>query len=550
MARLTGPGVDSGNDDALITDTSVIGREGVTGFSDTPPGFSSGVSYRSFPNFLITDSSSGVFNAFVQGPGITGDVNDSGIWELRGSFTPSLRIKAGDPAPDIPGSFVLRSPSVIAASPFGYLASGGISDGTNALWRTDGNGLPFELLARTGTQAPGVDPGLTFTSLAGRGFTDTGASYFSGRLAGSGVTAANDFGLWSDRSGSGAQVLVREGDPAPGTFPGVSLNLIEDRFAISALDEIAFVSSLAGFGVTATNNSAVFSEGEGGGGSLRLIARTGNEAPDLGPGVVFTSFSSVSITFNGETAFQALVSGPGISEANNAGIWRSTVFSPLQLVLREGDQAPGTGPGVVFAQGFPDFTVVSGGDYLVSARLSGPGVNSTNDRGIWLTDGSGTSVDLPKFALVARTGDAFNVSDDPMSPDLRTIQSLRVFTSSNDGTGLGSAAIPFQNSVVFSATFTDGSGGVFRATVSPEAPCPADLTGSSDPNDPSYAMPDGDADGDDFFFYLDAFATTDLAVCDLTGSSDPNDPSFDTPDGDCDGDDFFRYLDLFAAGCN
>ncbi|MCB1246748.1 MAG: multicopper oxidase family protein, partial [Acidimicrobiia bacterium] len=79
--------------------------------------------------------------------------------------------------------------------------------------------------------------------------------------------------------------------------------------------------------------------------------------------------------------------------------------------------------------------------------------------------------------------------------------------------------------------------------------CRADLTGSSDPNDPSYGMPDGDADGDDFFFYLDAFATADFAICDLTGSSDPNDPTFDIPDGDCDGDDFFRYLDLFAAGC-
>ncbi|MFG0326125.1 MAG: M12 family metallo-peptidase [Phycisphaerales bacterium JB037] len=79
--------------------------------------------------------------------------------------------------------------------------------------------------------------------------------------------------------------------------------------------------------------------------------------------------------------------------------------------------------------------------------------------------------------------------------------------------------------------------------------CAADLTGSSDPNDPSFGVPDGDADGDDFFYYLDAFTMADLGVCDLTGSSDPNDASFGTPDGDCDGDDFFSYLDLFVAGC-
>ncbi len=55
--------------------------------------------------------------------------------------------------------------------------------------------------------------------------------------------------------------------------------------------------------------------------------------------------------------------------------------------------------------------------------------------------------------------------------------------------------------------------------------CGADLDG------------DGDADADDFFSYLDAFASGDLGVCDVDG------------DQDCDADDFFGYLDVFAAGC-
>jgi hypothetical protein len=76
--------------------------------------------------------------------------------------------------------------------------------------------------------------------------------------------------------------------------------------------------------------------------------------------------------------------------------------------------------------------------------------------------------------------------------------------------------------------------------------CPADLTGSSDPNDPSYGVPDGDADADDFFFYLDLFVANNG---DLTGSSDPNDPSYGVPDGDSDADDFFFYLDLFVGPC-
>lgn len=79
--------------------------------------------------------------------------------------------------------------------------------------------------------------------------------------------------------------------------------------------------------------------------------------------------------------------------------------------------------------------------------------------------------------------------------------------------------------------------------------CPADLTGSGDPNDPGYGIPDGSVDGDDFFFYLDLFASGDPGA-DLTGSGDPNDPFYGIPDGSIDADDFFFYLDLFVQGCS
>ncbi len=80
-------------------------------------------------------------------------------------------------------------------------------------------------------------------------------------------------------------------------------------------------------------------------------------------------------------------------------------------------------------------------------------------------------------------------------------------------------------------------------------PCAPDLTGSSDPNDPSYGVPDGVVDASDFFFFLDAFAANDLGTADLTGSSDPNDPNYGVPDGILDASDFFYYLDIFVAGC-
>ncbi len=81
------------------------------------------------------------------------------------------------------------------------------------------------------------------------------------------------------------------------------------------------------------------------------------------------------------------------------------------------------------------------------------------------------------------------------------------------------------------------------------APCPADLSGSSDPSDPAYGVADGMTDAADFFYYLDQFVAMNFAVADISGSSDPSDPAYGIPDGALDASDFFYYLDLFVAGC-
>ncbi len=88
---------------------------------------------------------------------------------------------------------------------------------------------------------------------------------------------------------------------------------------------------------------------------------------------------------------------------------------------------------------------------------------------------------------------------------------------------------------------------VIRTYIDPA--CPADLSGSTDPNDAAYGVSDGDVDATDFFYFLDQFVAGNLAVADLSGSSDPNDPAYGVPDGATDSSDFFYFLDLFVAGC-
>ncbi len=94
-----------------------------------------------------------------------------------------------------------------------------------------------------------------------------------------------------------------------------------------------------------------------------------------------------------------------------------------------------------------------------------------------------------------------------------------------------------------------GTPSAFLRISTADVGCPADLSGSADPNDPAYGVPDGNIDASDFFYYLDQFVAGNLAVADLSGSADPNDPAYGVPDGNVDASDFFYYLDLFVAGC-
>ncbi len=127
------------------------------------------------------------------------------------------------------------------------------------------------------------------------------------------------------------------------------------------------------------------------------------------------------------------------------------------------------------------------------------------------------------------------------------------FLASNDGSscdadgqvnGVFTVAGPGPNFTLFDLNGDGVVDGADRLVF-----CRGDLTGSSSPGDPSYGVPDGDVDGDDYFFYLDQFSSGNLARADLTGSSDPLDSDYGLPNLIIDSEDFFFYLDLFVQGC-
>jgi RHS repeat-associated protein len=77
----------------------------------------------------------------------------------------------------------------------------------------------------------------------------------------------------------------------------------------------------------------------------------------------------------------------------------------------------------------------------------------------------------------------------------------------------------------------------------------ADFSGTSDDTNDHYLVPDGDADADDSFVYLDLFGVS-AALSDMTGSSDPGDGEYGRPNGTVDSDDYFYFLDQYSVAAS
>jgi hypothetical protein len=146
-----------------------------------------------------------------------------------------------------------------------------------------------------------------------------------------------------------------------------------------------------------------------------------------------------------QIAFKAFVTGNGVDSTNDTGIWLERSGS-LTLVAREGDQPPGTPDGAVVGS----FSGLSNRLVLNDAGQ----VAFTNPNGLWATDRAG------ELQLIARTGDLLEVAPG----DFRTIR-LPFFDPSNGiSTGNSDGRPSFFNNrgqLAFAATFTDGSSGIF-----------------------------------------------------------------------------------------
>jgi hypothetical protein len=277
----------------------------------------------------------------------------------------------------------------------GHTLIRGTYDGQSrsGLW-SEQNGT-LNVKARLGLAAPGTESGVIFGNVFGFNpvFNDAGASAFRAFLAGPGVTSQNYGSIWSEAGGS-LHMVARTGSAAPGTSIGVTFRSTSflpgfNEPALNNAGQTAFSALLSGPSVNSTNDFGIWSEGANG---LGLVARTGSNAPGTATGVNFRSFFGPTLNNSGDVAFQAELTGPGVDNTNNSGIWTGSGGN-LQLVARTGVQAPGTEADLRFggfgyqAPGSSDPVFNNQGNVAFAASLSGPGVNSTNDIGIWSNAG-------------------------------------------------------------------------------------------------------------------------------------------------------------------
>jgi hypothetical protein len=120
--------------------------------------------------------------------------------------------------------------------------------------------------------------------------------------------------------------------------------------------ELAFVKTLTGGvgGVSGLNDSGIWSES---GGTLHLVIREGDQASGTG-GAAFESFSNPVLNDAGQTALRGMLrlnSAPGVNEHSDSGIWAERA-GDLTRIAREGSQAPGTATGSLFGP-FDDPTI-------------------------------------------------------------------------------------------------------------------------------------------------------------------------------------------------
>lgn len=403
------------------------------------PGTPANVLFTAFESATVGGSNQLAFTALLEGLGV-GLSNDEGLWNRSNNVTVLVE-RENSSAMAIGGTvtnngFVADSLVLNSANQVAFVANlKGTGVGTandQAIIR----GAPgaLALVARKGTTAAGLPANANYNGFQSPSLNATGQVAFKAALIGTGVGTQNDEGIWVGlpgvlklvaRKGSvtpiggtifydtlgnpvlnpGGQIafmtrlngsvssstdeaifagptnalalVAQKGSHATGISGTVNFNgFATDPPAYNRSNQVAFVSSITGQGVGSANDQGLWF---GAPGALALVARKGSAAAGLPNGVLYNGFGRPVINGSGRIAIQGTLTGTGVGSQNDQAIWVGTPGA-LALVARTGANAPGT---INLFTNLYDPIINESGDIVFRARVSGPGVGSQNDEGVW-----------------------------------------------------------------------------------------------------------------------------------------------------------------------
>jgi len=453
------------------------------------PGAPEGASFFTLNHAFINNNGEVLVEANLTGGPATENL---GLWSNGGGG--SLRLVALESTATTGTDFAgtnYKSFAHIALNNTGLVAAsltvkdGGSSSANDfGVFGEHGTGT-FTGTMREGSPAPDAGAG-AFTILQPPVVAETLIA-FPGQLkinAGTGVTALNDRGIWTT-DGTTDNLFVREGDPvvAAGAPTGITYASFNTRMVATNDNTIAFSGLVNGNGddkrmlfagqpgnlrLIATRNDRIQglemsrfdseSLNEAGdvafralliglpshsnmglftniNGVSRSVAREGQQAPGQPPGVLFDRFTDLHLVDGGDLVFFVYLQGTDVSSTSDAAIYRfSEAAGTLTPVVREGDLALGTDGSVITSiHGF-DVNRSGGIVYIGTLQIGFGDTTSSNNLGLWLSPDSTPPV------LVARRGDEFVYApgNKQHGPDIRTISNLSIDRVSNAPGGVGS----------------------------------------------------------------------------------------------------------------
>lgn len=228
-----------------------------------------------------------------------------------------------------------------------------------------------------------------------------------------GVTGADDIFLFVENLGQ-PQLVTRKGiaDDRFGGRSWFSLN----TYRVLDNGDLGFLPRFDNVGgVTSANDSFLYRYTRCDGAMDQIIGR-GDSAPDVDEAdVVFSStgFAAGSVSdpsilnpkgsAGGHVAFFAGLTGPGINSSNNHGVWAG-LPGDIRLIARKGDDAD-EGTSVVFNTLQTQSPLVnSAGQVVFSGLLTGGTITTQNDARLWLQDGGGRRVVWAEDAVAIEEG--------------------------------------------------------------------------------------------------------------------------------------------------